>query len=87
MDERQIEIATRIANAKRPSAKMITQVEGKELVNSWIPRAGGLNVTHPSGKWKYKSREEAIIASRETIENARRVVGCPHPAVESPTNE
>jgi hypothetical protein len=74
MDEQQIEIATRIANAKRPSAKMITQLDGNRLVDSWIPRAGGLNVSHPSGKWKFQTRAEAINAARETILNARQAL-------------
>jgi hypothetical protein len=79
VNAQQIEIATRIASAKRPSAKMITQIVGRKFVDSWIPRAGGLNVSHPSGKWRYETRAEAIDAARETIQNARRVLSAAQP--------
>jgi hypothetical protein len=64
MNERSIKVATIMATAKRPSAKVISQFEHGDFVEYWVPRLGGLNVSHPKGQWKFHTRPEAIEAAR-----------------------
>lgn len=65
MDAKQIDIATRMANAKRPSAKLCDFFEKGEFYSAWVPRLNGMNVSSVDGHYKFAIRADAIEAARE----------------------
>lgn len=76
LTQEQIEIASKMANAKRASASFhesFVPTTGN-CDRFWIPRLDGLNCTDPEGKFKFPDRGAAVSGAIAMREHARKAL-------------